>query len=273
MQLDDRSLSLRLLAVAAVAAGAAVMAGLVTGGITYGLLAADASDDGWAELGAAIFGLGVGVVAGSVTYAVVVALAVQRVQPKGSRIRPAAALILLPVAVMLGAGAASAAAGPYSPEAGIAVASIAFFGGVLVAHAGIAGAARARPAAIAAVTLVALGIVATATTAIIADRQERTTKRDAIERIGVLPLVDGRSLDEPYPGWTLRRVHYSSYSEAIDVTWDAGEDGDAHLSIDPARGYEVRVHTPDGLAIERDLLRRLQPVRASTFLEACGRHC
>lgn len=272
MQLVDRSLSLRLLAVATVAAGAAVVAGLVAGGVTYGLLAADANDDGWTELGAAIFGLGVGVVVGSVTYAVAVALAVQRVQPQGSRIIPAVALILLPVTVMLSAGAASAAAGPYSPEAGIALASIAFLSGVLVAHAGIAGAVQARPAAITAIALVALGIVATATTAIVADRQERTTKRDAIERIGVLPLVDGRSIEEPYPGWTLRRVHYSTYSEAIDVTWDAGE-GDAHLSIDPVKGYQVRVHTPDGVAIEGDLLRRLQPVRASTFLEACGRHC
>jgi hypothetical protein len=273
MHLVDKPLALRLLNVGALAVAIAVVAGIATGGTVYGLLMADASDDGWAELGAAIFGLGAGVVIGAVVYAVAVVVGIHRTQPVGQRVRPAVALVLLPLTLVVAAGAPSAAAGAYSPQIGVGIAFIAFVSAVFVAHAGIAGAASGRHAAIAFVSLAALGVGSTATTAMLAERGERAATRDGIEGLGVLPLVDGHLLDGPYPGWQVRRVHYSKYSQAIDVTWDLPGDGDAHLSVDPTTGYQVRVHAADGIAIERDLTRRLQPVTAAAFLEACGRHC
>ena len=273
MQLIDRRLGLRLLAIAAVSSGAAVAVGLAIGGAVYALLMADAQRDGWAELGAAIFGLGVGMVVGVVTYVFVVTVGVHRVQRAGRRLRPAFALTLLPLSLVVVTGLSSEAAGPYAPDSGIAVAAFALVLAVLVAHIGIAGAVVGRLAAVAFIALLAIGVGAMVTTSVVAANAERDAKRKTIERIGVLPLVDGRSLDEPYPGWTVRRVHYSRYSDTIEVTWDAPSGGDAHLLIDSAKDYLVRVHTADGIAIERDLAARLQPVSPSAFLAACGRHC
>jgi hypothetical protein len=272
----DRSLGLRLLAVSAISAVSAIVPALLVGFATYEIVMSGASEsDTWAELGAAIFGAVLGLLAGVIGYVLAVVIGVRRVVPAGLRLRPTIAVLVLPVGLSLPGAIAGATAGRRSPELLVAGASLLLLAAVIAGLAALAGVVDVRLGALLAgpVATVAIGLLVTA--ALVADAAERDDKLEAIERMGTLPLVDGTRLDEPFPGWTLDAVRHRSYDDSIDVHWDVegDEPGDAHLTI-TSTDIEIRVHAGDDWqALEDQLRSRLVRVPAERFIEACGRRC
>lgn len=274
----DRSLGVRLLAVSAISAVAAIVPALLVGFATYAIVMSGSSEsDGWAELGAAIFGALLGAVAGVIGYVVAVVIGVRRVASPGRRLRPTAALLALPVGLSLPGAVAGALAGRRSPEALVAVAALLLFAAIVVGLAALAGVVDLRSGAVVAgpAALVAVALLTAAT--LIGDAAERTDKLEAIEQMGTLPLVDGTRLDEPFPGWELDAVRHRTYDDSIDVHWDIDDGGarpgDAHMTI-TADDVDIRVHAGDDWRLlEAQLRSRLVRVPAERFIEACGRRC
>ncbi|HVM07566.1 MAG TPA: hypothetical protein VM345_03800 [Acidimicrobiales bacterium] len=270
----DRRLALRLLAIAALAVAIASAVGFVAGSIVYVVSMAGASEnDGWAELGAAIFGVVIGGGMAVIAYVVTVVVGVRRTQPAGERARPAVATAALPFAVWGAGGAISAPLGYHAPEPVVAAAAMLTFVAVVVAFGALGGVFRGRRFVVLAAITGSAAVVLVGVAGVVGDRRERDERRDVIADIGTLPLVDGTTIDRPYPDWILRRVDHSSYDRSLDITWDVNEGGDAHLRIDRDGSYEVIVHTTEGLEREEELRSRMRQVSAKRFLEACGRRC
>lgn len=70
----------------AIGLAAAIAAGSILGRLLYGVLASDCYGDGWCELGAAIYGLGLGVLAGCVVYLVAGVATIRRHRQVGDRL-------------------------------------------------------------------------------------------------------------------------------------------------------------------------------------------
>lgn len=137
----DVPLAARLIAISAVAAFAAAAAALLVGfAVFWIVLSASSDSDVWAELGAAIFGAVLGLAAAVLTYAAATIVAVRRVFPVGRRLRPALAVLVVPLALTvillpLEAGAASSyqwlVAIAMALAAGGAAVGLALLGGVV----------------------------------------------------------------------------------------------------------------------------------------------
>ena len=89
-------------------AGLAFLAGLITavpsgtalGWVLHRVMVSDCYGDGWCELGAAVFGLGFGVVAGLVIYVVAGVMTVRRYRPSGRRLVPSLVHVAVPIGVI-----------------------------------------------------------------------------------------------------------------------------------------------------------------------------
>jgi hypothetical protein len=94
--------SIRVVAEAfAIGLAAAIPAGAILGWLLYGAMASDCHGDGWCELGAAIYGLGLGVLAGCVIYLVAGVATIRRHRRQGERLALSLLHACLPVALVI----------------------------------------------------------------------------------------------------------------------------------------------------------------------------
>jgi hypothetical protein len=119
-----------LLTLAAALTGAAALAGALAVVVFHGVMASSSASDPWAELGAFLLALAVGLVVGVVGYLVAVTVALRRQHPPGRRLRPVAIAIIGPVAaaIVVSFGQYALVADPGGP-----VLSLAATAGLLVA--------------------------------------------------------------------------------------------------------------------------------------------
>ncbi len=85
----------------AIGLAAAIPAGSIVGWLLYGAMASDCSGDGWCELGAAIYGLGLGVLAGCVAYLVAGVATIRRHRRVGDRLALSLIHAGLPVGLVI----------------------------------------------------------------------------------------------------------------------------------------------------------------------------
>ena len=210
---------------AAVGGGAAVGGSIVGGavGTAAGLVALGAAspDDEWAELGAMIVGVLAGIVIASVVFIVAVVVILRRVLPEGRRLRPALAILAAPPVLLAATALPGAAAGGGVLDVLAALIGILSLTGALVGLTALAGILRLDLAAKTglgiAAGLVALGAATVALT-VEADREDRIAELRAAD--APLVLADGKSLDEPLPGWSLDYVMVSTYDQSVSAAWE-----------------------------------------------------
>ncbi len=80
---------------------AAVVAGSILGWLLYTIIASDCYGDGWCELGAALYGLGLGALVAYVAYVVVGVVAIRRHYREGDRLVPSLIHAGLPVGLVI----------------------------------------------------------------------------------------------------------------------------------------------------------------------------
>lgn len=85
----------------AIGLAAAIPAGLLLGRLLYGAMSSDCYGDGWCELGAAIYGLGLGVLIGCVVYLVAGVATIRRHRREGDRLALSLTHAGLPVGLVL----------------------------------------------------------------------------------------------------------------------------------------------------------------------------
>lgn len=221
----DRRLALRLLVLAAVALAAAVAAGCIVGFTVAGAVLSDSSsEDAWAELGAALFGLAAGALAGAIVYTVTTVIGVRRVAPEGRRLATGAALLAAPAVLTFTTGLAGAA-GSVGRLVPLGVAgALGFLVVTVVAVLAVAGALDVRRAGRAAGAAVAVAVGCVALAVVLHPAAERQELADVYRRSGApIALVDGTTLEAPAPGWRLHMVNHPWFSGDATVTWKVGE--------------------------------------------------
>lgn len=224
--------------VASVAAGAVV--GLAVG---YATLAAASDADGWAELGAFIFGAVVGLVAFGAAYVAGLVLAGRRAFPPGRRTVPVTLALGLPVAfvllVMVLNGVVASLATELTPAVGI-VAGLAVLAAGPLAFAWSDTAAGLRRLLVAAGVMGAV-VLMVAGAGVGADRV-RTNRV-----VAQLPLVlfDGQTAQAPFQGWRHTDSSQLSVAPSSGTFTDRGHS--AHLTyLTPTGIAYVAMHTEVG---------------------------
>ena len=139
--------------------------------------------------------------------------------------------------------------------------------------------------------------------------EKESARRQLLDAHGALVLVDGKTLERPFPGWALRSVSVNSAPAGVRVEWKLVEstgvvaslqmaevgaverctycqevgqraDGTAILAsqsiyvttLGPAE-YTLRVFGDHDGQQAVELLRRLEPVSANEFKRECGSRC
>jgi hypothetical protein len=224
--------------VAAVAAGAVV--GLAVGYVT---LAAASDSDGWAELGAFVFGAIVGLVAFAAAYCAGLVLAGRRAFPPGRRTVPVTLALGLPVAfallVMILNGVVASLDTELTPATGI-VAGLAVLAAGPLAFAWSDTAAGLRRLLVTA-GVMGVVVVIVAAAGIGADRV-RTNRV-----VAQLPLVlfDGQTAQAPFQGWRHSEGRALWVTEGIGTFTDRGHS--AYLTyLTPTGVAYVTMHTEVG---------------------------
>ena len=220
METSSASLGRQLAVTFIVALGAAAVAGTAVGFAVYSMvMASSPPSDEWAELGAAIFGGGAGVLVGAATYVGISVVGIRRAAPRGERARPIVAFLVMPIVLWIGLGAATAVSQPGLAGIPSAVAAIAVSVAVVVGALSLAGAVRLNTAARWGGPAVVLAAVGIAGSIVLAPAAERAALRDELRRIDGLALIDGTTLDEPLPGWQLDSVYADDVDGSVSLDW------------------------------------------------------
>lgn len=85
----------------AVGVAAGIVGGSTLGWLLHRILAADCYGDGWCELGAAVYGVGLGVLVGCVVYVVAGVVTIRRHRREGDRLAPSLVHAALPIGLVI----------------------------------------------------------------------------------------------------------------------------------------------------------------------------
>lgn len=264
----------RLFGISVIAITAGVAAGLAVGAPTWFVLRPDPGEDtGFESLGAALGAIFLGLIAGGITFIATVVVAVRRSAPAGERLRPAITLLLAPFVLWLALAVGSAPQLP-GPYAVIHVVPMAALGTVALV---LLGALAGRPRRVVTTRIVvggvAVAIAFMVVAAVLYPTAERAELRRHYERSGArLALIDGTTLEAPFPGWELRYVSHPRFSNHVQVSWMAPRSESVSVEFTP-NGWEVVAYRAGrrDVATEMAVRSRLQPVSVDAFIEAAER--
>ena len=265
----------RLLGIGVFATAAAVGAGFAAGAPTWFMLRPAAGEDtGFESLGAALGAIFFGLIAGGIAFVAAVVVSVRRAAPAGERLRPAIAILIAPLVLWLALAVGSA---PQLPGryAVIHVVPMAALGAVALLVLGtVAGRPRTATTTRIVVGSVAVAIAFMVVAAALYPTAERAELRRHYERSGArLALIDGSTLEAPFPGWELRYVSHPRFSNHVQVTWMAPASESVSVEFTP-EGWEVTAYRGGrrDAATEMAVRSRLRPVSVDAFIEAAARH-
>jgi hypothetical protein len=221
---------------------AAAVVGVCVGAGTY-ILCSTGNDDGWAELGAFLLGIALGITAFAASHLGGLAVGARRAFPHGHRMLPVVLSLAIPALLLAAAVALAGLADSEGTDFPRAMGIVAFIGAVAAAPASFAwagGARSRRRLAVGAGALIALMVVSTAA-------EIGLTRHRLAQVADRMPFVlfAGGSAEAPFDGW--RRDAFRTITISDDVGSIAPHGNDAVLKyFASANVVFVTMHTDIG---------------------------